>query len=109
MNWKKWKKLKYFEHKEVLNIKYEKKLEHLKAKYRMNEDDHEEDEVPDDMQEYSELSVFNKTKFSEKEVKQAGAELCQAQGKLEFVWLWLDPCLLGLTSIDWISKFGAWN
>ena len=35
----------------------------------MNEDDHEEDEVPDDMQEYSELSVFNKTKFSEKEVK----------------------------------------
>ena len=53
----------------------------------MNEDDHEEDEVPDDMQEYSELSVFNKTKFSEKEVKQAGAKLCQAQGKLKFVWL----------------------
>ena len=26
--------------------------------------------------------------------KQVGIELCQAQGKLKLVWLWLDPCLL---------------
>ena len=26
--------------------------------------------------------------------KQAGAELCQAQGKLRLVWLWLDSGLL---------------
>ena len=27
-------------------------------------------------------------------IEQAGAELCQAQGKLKLVWLGLDPCFL---------------
>ena len=48
--------------------------------------------------------------------KQAGAELCQAQGKLELVWLWLDPCLYWLTNMPilvmnlilelWLCCFG---
>ena len=36
------------------------------------------------------------------------AELCQAQGKLKLVWLWLAPYLLWLTSIFWICQFGLW-
>ena len=32
--------------------------------------------------------------------KQAGAELCQALGKLNLFWPWLDPCLL------WLAKHG---
>ena len=33
-------------------------------------------------------------KYAENELKQAGAELCKAQGKLKLVWLCLDPYLL---------------
>ena len=35
--------------------------------------------------------------------EQAGDELCQAQGKL--IWLWLNPCLLWLTGMVWICHF----
>ena len=31
---------------------------------------------------------------SDKNLKQVGAELCQAQAKIKLVWLILDPCLL---------------
>ena len=43
-----------------------------------------------------------------KRIKQAGAELCQAQGKLILVWPLLDHCLLWLTNMVWICQFGLW-
>ena len=56
------------DHKDMLNKKYKKKLEHLKAKYKMEEED-EDEEPPVDLQEYGELTVFNKSKYKEIEVK----------------------------------------
>ena len=36
-------------------------------------------------------------------IEQAGAELCQAQDMLQFLWLLLDPCLVLLTNMPiWV-------
>ena len=40
--------------------------------------------------------------------KQARAELCQAQGKLNLFWPRLDPCLPWLTNMVLICHFGLW-
>ena len=45
---------------------------------------------------------------SKKKIEQAVAELCQAQGKLKLVWLWLYPCLLWFTRMIWICQFVSW-
>ena len=45
-----------------MNEKYNKKIEHLRQKFREKED---EPEVPEDLEEYSDLSVFNSKKFNE--------------------------------------------
>ena len=52
--------------KEKLNEKYKYKIEHLRNKYKNNEP--EDEEVPSDLDEYSDLSIFNAKKFEEVEV-----------------------------------------
>ena len=53
--------------------------------------------------------IFNSIpNISKKRKKQAGAELCQGQGKLKLVWLWVDPYSLSITNIFWLCRFGLW-
>ena len=49
--------------------KYKRKIEHLKKKYRLEEEE-KLAEVPKEMEEYKSLSIFNKEKFEEIEVKE---------------------------------------
>ena len=56
---------------------------------------------------WSQLTI-TPTFANEKYLKQAGAELCQAQGKLKRFWPRLDPCLLWLTNMVCICQFGLW-
>ena len=46
--------------------------------------------------------------FIKNKKRQAGAELCQAQGKLILFRPWLDTFLLWLTNMVWIYQFGLW-
>ena len=62
--------------KTALNEKYKKKMTHLRNKYRQ-EGEKEKIEIPEGMEEFSELSVFNKEEFekietTESEVKTIG-------------------------------------
>ena len=57
------------DNKAVLNEKYKNKIKHLKDKYR-TKDEEEEKRVPEDLKEYSDLSVYNKEKFDEIEVEE---------------------------------------
>ena len=62
--------------KEKLNEKYKNKIKHIRSKYR-NEEEDEGIEIPEDIEEFSELSVFTKEKFEkirvpENEVKTIG-------------------------------------
>ena len=53
------------------------------------------------------LVVKRKDLFGKK-WKQAGAELCQAQGELNLFLPWWDPCLLWLTNMVLICQLGLW-
>ena len=50
------------EKKHQMNEKYNKKIEHLRHKYKNTEND-EDDVVPEDLEEYADLSVFKKIKY----------------------------------------------
>ena len=49
------------DHKQTMNNKYKIKLEHIKNKYGMNQNDVgcQDDETPEDLVEYGDLSVFS--------------------------------------------------
>ena len=49
--------------KEKLNEKYKLKIKHLREKYKNNQN--EVDEVPTDLVDYADLSIYNKTKYEE--------------------------------------------
>ena len=53
--------------KNILQEKYKNKIKHLRAKYRQTEEEKVE-EIPEDLEEYSNLSVFNKQKYEELKV-----------------------------------------
>ena len=50
--------------RDELRKKYEKKVDHLRGKYRQDKDD-KDDEIPAELGEYYNLSIFSRTKFDE--------------------------------------------
>ena len=54
--------------KKELTEKFKKKFLHLKAKYKNKSDVKEEQEVPQDLKEYSNLTIFNNKKYEELKV-----------------------------------------
>ena len=55
--------------KRELGEKYDRKIEHLRSKYQVDKDK-EKDRVPPDMEEYTELAVFNQEKFDRIETEE---------------------------------------
>ena len=60
--------------KNELNRKYEKKLSHLRAKYRDSEDDKIR-KVPKSLEEFSDLSIFSPRKYNEIETERYDVEI----------------------------------
>ena len=57
------------EKKKELNLKYEKKIEHLRKKFEMRKDE-ELDEVPEELKDFSGLAVFDNEKFENLKTKE---------------------------------------
>ena len=55
--------------KDKANEKYNKKIQHLREKYKTYDNNDEEDDVPEDLEEYADLSVFNKRKYENIETR----------------------------------------
>ena len=55
--------------KDKANEKYNKKIQHLREKHKNDGNNDEEDDVPEDLEEYADLSVFNKRKYENIETR----------------------------------------
>ena len=55
--------------KEKLNEKYNNKIQHLKQKYRNENEENEDEEVPSDLTDFSDLTIFQKARYEEIETQ----------------------------------------